>query len=140
MAFITYVLLYGLLKGIASQSKVFSPEILIQAIWRCLLIQLIECGLIRVGLSTISVSIPFLDIFAYTGYKYVGLCFDVAARSLGNLITMLSVLYTAGMLAYFSLKTLAAIVPKDTTGPPRHLIILAAVALQFLITLFLNWL
>jgi hypothetical protein len=138
MSFVSYVLLVGLLKGISSG---FTPDVLIQAIWRCLMLQMFEVCLLKFGLSLMQVSIPFMDLFAYTGYKYVGLCVNSVGRVLGRPFTIASSLYCSGMLAFFVLKTFGAVVPATTSGgPPRHIVILAFAALQFVVVLFLCWL
>lgn len=139
MAFMTYVLLYGLGKGLMSNG--FTPDVIIQAIWRCLLLHLIETGIIKFGVNMMSVPLPFLDVFSYTGYKYVALCINVTSRLLGTTVSFLVSLYTASMLAYFILKTMAAVVPPaTTTGPPRHLLLLGFAAIQFVVIIALSWL
>jgi hypothetical protein len=50
----------------------FTPEILIQSVWRCLILQICETVIIKFGLSIMQVPMAFLDVFAYTGYKYIG--------------------------------------------------------------------
>lgn len=137
MSFITYVLLFGLCKGLESG---FTPEVLINAIWRCLILQCVECLVIKFGLSLMSVPLPFLDIFAYTGYKYVGLCINTVARFFGTTFNFISSTYMSLMLAYFVLKSLAAVVPIQATGPPRHLMLLAFAGIQFFVALILCWL
>lgn len=140
MSFVTYVLLYGLRQGITLGSKAFSPDLIIQAIWRCLILQLIESGLLKFAVSLCSITLPFTDVFAYSGYKYVGLCVNTLSRSLGGTVNFLVSLYTAGMLAFFILKTMAAVVPPTVQSvPPRHLILLGIAAMQFLVMLILSW-
>lgn len=139
MAFMTYVLLYGLGKGLMSTE--FTPDVIIQGIWRCLLLHLIEAGAIKFGVKLMSVPVPFLDVFAYTGYKYVALCINLLARLLGGYVSFFVSMYTSCMLAYFTLKTMAAVVPPATaTGPPRHLMLLGFAAIQFVVVLTLSWL
>lgn len=139
MSFMTYILLFGFVKGFGQAT--FTPDVVIQAIWRCLLLQLVESGLIKFGLNLMSVSsIPFIEIFAYTGYKYVGLCIATVARLFGRVISTLVTLALAGLLAFFFLKSLAAAVPASTTtGPPRHLVLLGFAGLQFVVLLLLSW-
>jgi hypothetical protein len=143
MSFITYVLLFGLCKGLGSSN--FSPEILIQAIWRSLIVQALEvCG-IKVGLTLMQVPLPWLDIFAYTGYKYVGLCLNSLARVIvgGGYLSTLASLYTSCMLAYFVMKTLSAVVDKDAVSAQapvkRHVMIFSFAASQFVVSLLLAW-
>jgi hypothetical protein len=136
MSFITYVLLVGLRKGMGGSG--FTPEVLIQSIWRCLILQLCETVVIKFGLSLMQVPLPFLDVFAYTGYKYVGLCINTAAKGLGVTISFLVALYSCGMLGFFVLKAMAAVVPATTSsGPPRHLMLLGFAAVQFVVSFIL---
>ena len=141
MAFITYVLMYGLCTGMGSAD--FSPEILIQAIWRCFIVQVVEVGIIVVALNFINSSLPFLDIFSYTGYKYVGLCTSTLAKIFGRPFSILVCLYTSAMLAHFILKSMASIVPPvDTAASPpvieRHWVLLGIAGIQFIVALFLG--
>lgn len=141
MSFTTYILLYGLLKGIMGSSS-FSPDILINAVWKCLLIQSLETLIIRFTLMMLNVTLPFLDIFAYTGFKYVGLCIDIVARGFGSILAIVAMIYTSLMFGYFLLKSLAAAVPSSTnsSGPPRHIVIIVISLIECIVSLFLNWL
>lgn len=135
MSFITYALLIGLQKGLQA---VFTPDLLIQSITRCLMLQIFETLLIKFGLSVMSVPLPFLDIFAYTGYKYVGLSLNTIAKSMGRFSSLISALYICSTLAYFILKSMAAVVPAThSTGPPRHLMLLGFAATQFIVAFIL---
>ena len=141
MSFITYVLLYGLCTGMGSGA--FSPEILIQAIWRCFIVQVLEVGIVVVALNFINSSLPFLDIFSYTGYKYVGLCVSTLARTFGKVFSILTCLYTSAMLAHFILKSMASLVPPvDSSGRPpvieRHWVLLGIAGTQFIVAMFLG--
>lgn len=146
MSFITYVLLFGLWTGMGDLDQ-FSPEVLITAIWRCFVVQVCEVLITMVGLNLISGSLPFLDIFAYTGYKYVGLCVGVISRVFGSAIATLVGLYTSGMLAFFFLKSMVSIVPPSVGGGApqgnqalsRHWVLLALSALQFVVAFGLGW-
>lgn len=138
MAFLTYLLLVGAARG---TSNTFTPEFLTQALWRCLALQMCECLLIKFGLSLMSVSLPFLDLVSYTGYKYVGLSINAILLVFGSTVYFITSLYTAAALAYFVLKAMAAVVPQPAgRGPPRHLMLLGFSALQFLVVLLLSWL
>lgn len=139
MSFISYVLLFGLCKGISGDE--FSPELLIQAVWRCLILQGCEVLIIKFGLNMMNVTLPWLDVFSYTGYKYVLLIINTVARIFGRTFNFLSSLYSSYMLAFFILRTMAAVVPITTTaGPPRHLVLAGFAALQFVVVFILCWL
>ena len=135
MSFITYALLVGLRKGMGSG---FTPEVLIQSVWRCLMLQMCETFAIKFGLSLMQVPLPILDIFAYTGYKYVSLSLNTALRGLGGTISMIVAFYTCIALAFFILKSMAAVVPASyASGPPRHLMLLGFAGIQFFVTFIL---
>jgi len=137
MAFLTYILLVGYVRGTANR---FTPETLIHAVWVCVGVQAVETAVIKLALNTLQATLPVLDVFAYTGYKYVGLCVSTALLFLGRPFHIFSTLYTSLMLGYFVLKTLAAAVPPLTTaGPPRHVVLLVLAALQVLIVCLLSW-
>lgn len=137
MAFLTYLLLVGAARG---TSDTFTPEFLTQALWRCLALQMFECLLIKFGLSVMSVSLPFLDLVAYTGYKYVGLAVNAVVLAFGSTIYVVCSLYAAVALAFFVLKTMAAVVPQTVGGgPPRHLMLLGFSGLQFFVVILLSW-
>ena len=90
MAFVTYVLLAGLIYGLDGK---FHPEILgVTASWAFFL-TIFECAIMKLGcyLSNIGPEVPLLDIFAYIGYQYVGL---VGTLFLGLLVN--SPLFSAG--------------------------------------------
>jgi protein transport protein YIF1 len=134
MAFVTYVLLVGYVKGTNNN---FTPEVLIQAVWICLLIQMVEAGVMKVGLSMLQTTLPFLDLFSYSGYKYVGLCLVTLSLPFGSTFYFLVSFYTAVTIAFFVLKTMAAAVPSANQlpagGPPRHLVLLAFAGMQFIV-------
>ena len=136
MSFITYVLLVGFRRGMASG---FTPEVLIQSVWRCLILQTCETVVIKFGLSLMQVPMPFLDVFAYTGYKYVGLCISTLARGLGSTFGLVAALYTCFALAFFILKAMAAVVPTISSGPPRHLMLLGFATIQFFVPFILYY-
>lgn len=140
MSFITYVLMYGLTKGLGSEA--FSPDIIIQAIWRCLILQLLESCLIKFGTNLLSVPIPFLDVFSYTGYKYVPLCVITLSKMLNGWLGGIVALYSSAMLAYFILKSVAAVIPAaavSSNESMRLAIVLGVGGLQLLLVLIMSW-
>lgn len=139
MSFVTYALLYGLARGMGSSD--FSPDVIIQSVWRCLILQVIESSLIKFSTNYLAVSVPFLDIFAITGYKYVGLSLNSLSRLLNGYLNILVTLYTSAMISYFVLKTLATLVPPTSgeTGSTRLFILLGFGVCQLLLILFLSW-
>lgn len=117
----------------------FTPEVLIQSVWRCLILQMCETVVIKFGLSLMQVPMPFLDVFSYTGYKYVGLCISTLARGLGSTFGLGTALYTCFALAFFILKAMAAVVPTISSGPPRHLMLLGFATIQFFVPFILYY-
>ena len=136
MSFASYILLVGLAKGVGGAG--FTPELLMQTIWRCLFLQIIETFIIIFIVSTKQIHAPFLDIFAYTGYKYLGLCINVLFRLFGYYVSLISSVYCSVMLAIFILKSFRSVVPKTaTSGPPSVVVQLVCGALQFVVTIIL---
>jgi hypothetical protein len=93
MAFITYVLLFAYLQGTENQ---FTPEDITNAVWRCLLLHLVEASVIKLGINMIATSTvaTFMDVVCYTGYKYVGLCGTVFGGFLGGWLLTLNTVFT----------------------------------------------
>jgi hypothetical protein len=89
------------------------------------------------------VSLPLLDLFCYTGYKYLGLCVNMlVSLLLGHVLGWgggakkyyyVSFVYTATAASFFMLKTMANNIPTVTasTGPKREIMVLAFAASQF---------
>lgn len=136
MSLITYVLLCALCYGTAGN---FDPEVIPDVTTKCFVLQIIEVLLIRFGFYMMQASVAIIDLFSYTGYKYLGLCinmmvglilghFDLGAR--GYYITFL---WTASAASFFMLKTMANNIPMVTsaTGPKREVVVLVIAASQF---------
>jgi hypothetical protein len=140
MSFVTYCLLCGLSRGMGSSN--FSPDVIIQSIWRCLLLQIIETAAIKFTTNYLAVSVFFVDIFAITGYKYVGLSINTLTRIMNGYLNILVTFYTSAMIAYFVLKTLASMVPQSSgqeNGSTRVMILFGFGVVQLLLILFLSW-
>lgn len=112
MAFITYVLAMGLLKGIGMK---FHPEVLSQVMSSTLVVVILEVVLTRGALYLLSVSSAgLLDLVAYSGYKYVGLVVNLMVGIfLGRTGYYLALLYTGGCMLFFMMNTLFPIVRPD---------------------------
>lgn len=148
MAFVTYVLVYGLALGILDQ---FSPERLgmtasSAAAWYIFEFLLLFLGSYLLNLTTL---VSYLDILSFVGYKYVSanvsLVFFIV---LGSNAFWPLYLYTTTALGFFLYKTLQLqMLPEQSADPAasgsKKTYFLAAVALsQFLfvyvLTLALN--
>lgn len=139
MAFITYILLVGYAKG---TSNTFTPDVLIRAIWSCLAMQVVEVLVCKFATNTLTPSLPFLDLFALTGYKYVGLCVNTLFLLFGGVLYFLCSLFTAAAHGFFILKSFAVAVPQNVNSnvPPRHLVLLCLALMEFVVVCLWSWL
>lgn len=130
MSLITYCLLCALTYGTSGQ---FNPEVIADVTTKCFITQVLEVLLIRFGFYMMQAPVPFLDLFSYTGYKYLGLtCNMLFGLLLGQLGYgtsgfYITFLWTASAAAFFMLKTMANNIPTETasTGPKREVMVLA---------------
>eukprot|EP00903_Cladosiphon_okamuranus_P012030 g11295.t1 len=130
MSFITFVLVTGYAKGSSGAGK-FSPEDLTEVTSSCVILQLLEVLLIRLGLYLLNSPAVVLDLVAYTGYKYVGLCINMTLGiCLGKTAYYVALLWTGSMASFFMFKTMAHTVP--TGSASREIMILGFAALQLL--------
>eukprot|EP00540_Astrosyne_radiata_P014720 CAMPEP_0116864746 /NCGR_PEP_ID=MMETSP0418-20121206/24999_1 /TAXON_ID=1158023 /ORGANISM="Astrosyne radiata, Strain 13vi08-1A" /LENGTH=196 /DNA_ID=CAMNT_0004500013 /DNA_START=1 /DNA_END=587 /DNA_ORIENTATION=- len=128
MTLITYVLLCALCYGTAGK---FSPEVLPDVTTKCFVTQILEVLAIRFGFYMMQAPISFLDLFSYTGYKYLGLCVNMLAglalgHYVGSKAYYIAFLYTASAASFFVLKTMANNIPLQVsaTGPKREVMVL----------------
>lgn len=136
MTLITYVLLCALCYGNAGQ---FNPEVIPDVTTKCMVCQVLEVLLIRFGFYMMQAPVSFLDLFAYTGYKYLGLCVNMliglglSTLHFGHRGYYGTFLYTASACSYWMLKTMANNIPVITasTGPKREFMVVGFAALQF---------
>jgi len=150
MSLITYVLLCGLCYGAAGQ---FDPKVLQAVTTKCFVTQMIEVFIIRFGFYLMQAPIDMMDLFAVTGYKYLGLCTNLLIGILlmqfipSSSKTMtsyrgyyVSFFWTATSVSFFMLKTMANNIPRITaaTGPKREIMVLAFAASQFVTMWFLG--
>lgn len=130
MTLITYVLLCALCYGTA---KKFNPEVIPDVTTKCFVTQILEVAAIRFGFHLMQAPIPILDIFAYTGYKYVGLSINMFVGLLlghlgyGHRAYYITFLWTASAITYFMLKTMANNIPTVVAsgGPKREVMVVA---------------
>jgi hypothetical protein len=77
-------------------------QVLTSTTTACIAIQILEMLVIRFLFYLMQVSVPLLDLLAFSGYKYVPLCVNIAtAVALGNTFYFLSLFYTATAMACF---------------------------------------
>jgi hypothetical protein len=137
MSLITYVLLCALCYGTAGN---FNPEVIPEVCSKCFITQILEVILFRFGLYLLQTHVPILDLFCYTGYKYLSLCVNMMfGLLLGHFVGFgarayyAAFLWTASAASFFILKTMSNNIPVATAaaGPPRGVMILAFAGSQF---------
>ena len=118
----------------------FNPEVIADVITKCFVAQIVEVLVIRFGLYMMETSVAFLDLFAYTGYKYLGLTVNILFGILfgffegfGRTGFYVTFLWTASAAAFFMLRTMGKVIPKNTSaaGPKRNIMICAFAISQF---------
>jgi len=138
MSLVTYTLLAAICHGTRGE---FTPEVLPDVTAKCVLTQILEVLTVKFGFYTMQVPFPLLDLFALTGYKYLGLSIGIIVGMCTHTAGFyVALAYTAASTSYFVLKNLANAVPKVTanTGPKRDLVILASAASQLATMWFLS--
>ena len=89
-------------------------------------------GAIRIGLMLMQAPVAWLDLVAYTGYKYIALCVNLLVGMVaGPTAYYGALLYTGSSVGYFMLKTMAHAVPvSSSAGPKREFMLLGFAVLQ----------
>jgi len=137
MSLVTYCLLSAVLYGTAGE---FNPEVIGNVFSKCFFTQVAEVLLIWGCLYAMQTSLPVLDLFSYTGYKYLGLTvcmlcgiFFKRLLAMGTASFYVAFLYTASAAAWFMRSTMANNIPNKTasTGPQRDVVVLAFGGFQF---------
>ena len=77
MSYVTYVLIYGLQRGILHD---FRPEVLPSTASFAMVLLFLEVGLAKMGFYVVGSAVPFLEIMANCSYKYVQVTLMVIAR------------------------------------------------------------
>ncbi|KAL1925784.1 uncharacterized protein VTP21DRAFT_667 [Calcarisporiella thermophila] len=148
MAFVTYVLLVGLIQG---RARAFHPEQLGITASSALATIGFEIFLMKLGcyLLNITSDSQVLDLLAYSGYKFVGVILTLLAKLLlpnWAVISWVVFFYTAFSVGFFLLRSLRYMVLPDsstttaTASPQRKrrvyfLFVLAALQLVFMFVL-----
>jgi len=145
MSLVTYVLLCALCYGTAGK---FNPEVLPDVSSKCMMIQILEVLLFRLGFYLMQVPTGFMDLFAVTGYKYLGLTMNMLVGFSLNLALVsgghkgyyATFLWTASVTSYFMWRFMESNIPIQTagSGPKREFMILAFAASQLASMWFLG--
>lgn len=137
MSLLTYVLLCGLCYGNAGN---FDPEVLPDVTSKCVVTQVLEVIAIRIGFYLMEAPVAILDLFSYTGYKYLGLSVNMFTGLMvgqflgyGHRTYYFTYMWTATAVSYFILKVMANSIPRRTSavGPKRQFMVLGFAASQF---------
>ncbi|EQC39901.1 hypothetical protein SDRG_02557 [Saprolegnia diclina VS20] len=112
MSFATYILLVGFIKGTSGQ---FNPDVIGDVGMYCVMLQCLEIAVMKACLHVLNSSISFLDLVAFTGYKYVPLVLNTVVRMLlGSMAYYIALLYTGLTTTYFMLQCLKGSVPEPS--------------------------
>ncbi|KAI0029704.1 YIF1-domain-containing protein [Vararia minispora EC-137] len=119
MAFVTYILAAAFQSGLQDR---FHPEILGITGSKAVFVLLMDFLFVKGGCYLLGVqgSGSVLDLFAYGGYKFVGVIVTLVAGLLTNSRTLYSLvfLYTFLANAFFLLRSLRSVVLPDAAGAP----------------------
>lgn len=156
MGFLTFALISSFIKGTAGN---FEPDVLPAVITSCGMFQLFEVALLKAGLYMMQTPSSFLDLFAFSGYKYIALCVNmVLGVAFGRTAYLIALAWTGSSTFWFMLKTMAHFVPVSAAGegaqhpsmgggaptapgggPPREFMLLGFALLQPISIWFLGY-
>lgn len=120
MSFVTYVLLVGLSKGTMNSAE-FSPEILLDTFGSSIGTQGFEIAVMKFGFyymapamaqQSTSLAISYVDMAAYTGYKYVMVSICLIVGLLFPSIYTLCLIYASCCASFFLYRIMQHAVPK----------------------------
>ncbi|KND01851.1 protein transporter YIF1 [Spizellomyces punctatus DAOM BR117] len=134
MSFVTYILLVGVRLGLQSAasksdptqvdrklSKSFSPDILGMTGTTAFFIVFTEVLFLKLGfyLLNVTTEVPFLDLIAYSGYKFIGVIATLIVKIFlpANWAFYGIFAYSMGCLAFFTLRTLKYIMLPEGYNP-----------------------
>jgi hypothetical protein len=122
MSIVTYILLTGVLAGIRGN---FNPEQLGMVGTKSFLVILLEFAFLKLGsyLLGINSESQFLDLFAYSGYKFVGITVALLSESLGRLVYWTTFWYLFAANSFFLMRSLKYVVlpdPQSATAATVH--------------------
>ncbi|KAH9992011.1 YIF1-domain-containing protein [Russula compacta] len=119
MAFVTYILLAALQSGLQSR---FHPEIFGVVATKAIVVLLLDFLFVKGGCYLLGIqgSNPIVDLFAYGGYKFVGVIATLLVGLVGFSRTLYSVafIYTFLANAFFLLRSLRSVVLPDAGATP----------------------
>uniref|UniRef100_K3W6M8 Uncharacterized protein n=1 Tax=Globisporangium ultimum (strain ATCC 200006 / CBS 805.95 / DAOM BR144) TaxID=431595 RepID=K3W6M8_GLOUD len=112
MGFLTYILIVGYNKGASNQ---FSPDVIGNDASYCLVMQLVEIGVLAACLYVLNSSISFWDLVSFSGYKYIPLVINTVVYQLaGPIAYYIVLLYTGIAVSFFTLNCMKGSVAEPT--------------------------
>eukprot|EP00164_Ancoracysta_twista_P000587 GFYU01000778.1.p1 GENE.GFYU01000778.1~~GFYU01000778.1.p1 ORF type:complete len:352 (+),score=90.31 GFYU01000778.1:112-1167(+) len=116
MAFVTYVLLVGYALGTAGA---FTPDQLGGTGSTGIVVCVLEILAVKLGFYLLNARrLPWLDILAYSGYKYVGIVVNlIVGLMLGSFLFWTVYLYNSVSSAFFMIKTLRRLLFPEAMSP-----------------------
>jgi len=103
MSFVTYVLMVGFMSG---TSGTFTPDVMATTASLGLAILGLEVLLIKFGLYLVKAkSVPWLDLIAFRGYKFVGLNLVLVGSMIHRYLYWPLLVYCASMMGLFLMRT-----------------------------------
>lgn len=90
----------------------------------CLVMQLIEIGVLAACLYVLNSSISFLDLVSFSGYKYIPLVINtVVFQLLGSIAYYVSLLYTGVAVSYFTVSRAELPVDLSVSWSPNDFVV-----------------
>ncbi|CAI5715603.1 unnamed protein product [Hyaloperonospora brassicae] len=139
MGFLTYILIEGYSKGTSNQ---FSPDVISKDASYCLVMQLVEIGVLAACLYVLNSSISFLDLVSFSGYKYIPLVINtVVFQLLGSVAYYVSLLYTGVAVSYFTLNCMKGSVaePSPENRLFRNYLLFGVSCLQLVLVCWISY-
>ncbi|KAL0585711.1 hypothetical protein ABG067_004635 [Albugo candida] len=137
MGFLTYILIVGYTKGASNH-----PDVIGADASYCLVMQLIEVAILASFLYLLNSSVSFLDLIAFSGYKYTSLVIDTICYQLfGSLAYYGSLIYTGIALSYFTLNCMKGSVPEPISEKRsfRNYVLFGVSCLQLVLVCFISY-
>jgi len=114
MAFVTYILLVGFVRGTSLQ---FTPEVLGMTASTGLATLALELLFVKVGFYLCNCgSVSLLDLIAYCGYKFVGIVVNILSGIIfGGYFYFFVAIYIGLAMGFFTIRTLRLVLVLEST-------------------------
>lgn len=109
MAFVSYILLIAFVLGTSGK---FTPEVLGMTASHGLIALIVEVAALKFFMYLLNATVGWLDLIAYSGYIFVGICYNHAAGLLFSFYLYFGVMVFTGVTTgYFMVQTLKQFIP-----------------------------